>query len=402
MAWPGYSAGYGDAISGFVDTAFLVNSATNVSGLNNEILIQSLTATLSFIESGGNNLLDLISTEVVINEDGVSNVDFRVEGDTLTNLLFIDASQDNIGIGKAPTANYLLHVNQPASTSGSPTAMVVTGGAHTGLTSATTPDVDFALNRTVEFSSGNLDDITSVQIRGVTYAATAASTYTGVHTVWIHSAGTGANVSCASATPFLVGDNVTYSAHTAAFGYAAIYTPNHTVTLSGSTSPLTSEETIGACNFQQVTVTSTNAINIPDAATLFIEGPPIAGGSISFTPRGPYSIFVNAGICRFDGRMLFAKGADIASGNNITLGTDGNYFDITGTTQVNTISATNWIAGSIVVLQFDDIVTVAHNTAGTGASILLASSANFSATANDTLTLVYDGTTWREVARTAI
>jgi hypothetical protein len=102
------------------------------------------------------------------------------------------------------------------------------------------------------------------------------------------------------------------------------------------------------------------------------------------------------------GRIQGNKGSDVASANNITLGTSGNYFDITGTTQINTIASTNWQAGSVVVLQFDSSLTVAHNTAGSGASILLSGASNFSATANDTLMLIYDGATWREVARTAI
>ena len=100
-------------------------------------------------------------------------------------------------------------------------------------------------------------------------------------------------------------------------------------------------------------------------------------------------------------RIQGLKGSDVASANNITLG-DGNYFDITGTTQINTIAATNWQSGSVVTLQFDGSVTVKHNTAGTGASLLLAASLDFAATANDTLTLVYDGSTWREISRTAI
>src|SRR3990167_8559322 len=101
-------------------------------------------------------------------------------------------------------------------------------------------------------------------------------------------------------------------------------------------------------------------------------------------------------------RLQGAKGADVASGANITLGNDGNMFDITGITTITTIASTNWQAGSIIVLQFDGSLTVSHNVAGTGASILLAGAANFSATANDVLQLIYDGTTWREVSRTVI
>jgi hypothetical protein len=100
-------------------------------------------------------------------------------------------------------------------------------------------------------------------------------------------------------------------------------------------------------------------------------------------------------------RLLGARGIDVTSANDITLG-DGNYFHIRGTTQINTISKKNWTAGSVVILQFNESVTVKHATAGTGAQLQLASASDFSATAGDTLTLVYDGTYWRETARTAI
>jgi hypothetical protein len=40
------------------------------------------------------------STELVVN-DGGANLDFRVEGDTVSNLLFVDASAEAVGIGSA-------------------------------------------------------------------------------------------------------------------------------------------------------------------------------------------------------------------------------------------------------------------------------------------------------------
>jgi hypothetical protein len=50
--------------------------------------------------------LKIDGTEVVFNDDGAS-VDFRVEGDTSTHLLFVDASADKIGIGVSNPANTL-------------------------------------------------------------------------------------------------------------------------------------------------------------------------------------------------------------------------------------------------------------------------------------------------------
>lgn len=110
-------------------------------------------------------------------------------------------------------------------------------------------------------------------------------------------------------------------------------------------------------------------------------------------------------ILESQGRFKTSKGADIASADEITLGANGNYFDITGTTAINHINKTDWPAGSVVILQFDASLTITHDAgspAGTEASILLAGGANFSVTADDTLQLVYDGTTWREVSRTVI
>lgn len=102
------------------------------------------------------------------------------------------------------------------------------------------------------------------------------------------------------------------------------------------------------------------------------------------------------------GRVHFAKGADVASANDMTLGGGGISFDITGATQINTIATTNYQAGDIVILQFDGAPTVKNLTAGTGAQIELAASADFTASAGDELGLKYNGTYWREIFRTVI
>lgn len=108
-------------------------------------------------------------------------------------------------------------------------------------------------------------------------------------------------------------------------------------------------------------------------------------------------------------RMLKNQGADIASATNLTLGADGNVFEITGTTTIDLILITNWQNGAVVTLVFNESLTVRHGiaTSGSNVTILLAGAANFSATANDTLTLMLCETTaggqaWREIARAAI
>jgi hypothetical protein len=47
----------------------------------------------------------LTNTAVVVNESG-ANVDFRVEGDTDANLLFVDASAESIGVGTSSPSSY--------------------------------------------------------------------------------------------------------------------------------------------------------------------------------------------------------------------------------------------------------------------------------------------------------
>lgn len=92
-------------------------------------------------------------------------------------------------------------------------------------------------------------------------------------------------------------------------------------------------------------------------------------------------------------------GADyetVASANTLAVGRATKVVNVTGTTQINNI--TDQWAGRILVLKFNDALTVQHLASG----INLAGAANFSATANDTLTLVSDGTDWFETARTVI
>ena len=107
----------------------------------------------------------------------------------------------------------------------------------------------------------------------------------------------------------------------------------------------------------------------------------------------------------FGRRMQTKQGADVASANNLTLGGDGNVFEITGTTQINLINNTNWQNGAEITLTFSSSVTVKNNqgTSGSNVNILLAGGADFAATADDLLTLVLcevGGTqAWREKSR---
>lgn len=101
-------------------------------------------------------------------------------------------------------------------------------------------------------------------------------------------------------------------------------------------------------------------------------------------------------------RLQTSKGASVASAATITLGNDGNAFAITGTTAIDYITITGWDPGAIITLLFSTSVTLNHNTgapvAGTSAALLCFGAGNVSATANDAIQFIYDGTTWRQLA----
>ena len=107
--------------------------------------------------------------------------------------------------------------------------------------------------------------------------------------------------------------------------------------------------------------------------------------------------------------LVGTQGADVASTTNLVLGTDGNVFELTGTTKVDLITNTGWQEGSQIILIANESVIIDHGTTTSGANItiLLDGSGDFSMTADDTLTLLLCSTTangqaWRETGRAVL
>lgn len=76
-------------------------------------------------------------------------------------------------------------------------------------------------------------------------------------------------------------------------------------------------------------------------------------------------------------QVRFSKGSDVASANALTLGDDGNYFDITGVTAITSIVAK--AIGTVVKLHFDGILTLTHHAT----DLILPSGANITTAAGD-------------------
>jgi len=96
------------------------------------------------------------------------------------------------------------------------------------------------------------------------------------------------------------------------------------------------------------------------------------------------------------GAFQWDKGIDVASAGTLTLGNDGNYFDITGTTGITGITQTavggsTVQAGTVVKLHFDGAVTLTHS-----ANLFLPGSADITTAAGDELEFAcYDTDKWR-------
>lgn len=103
-------------------------------------------------------------------------------------------------------------------------------------------------------------------------------------------------------------------------------------------------------------------------------------------------------------RFQTAKGANVTAANDTTLGSDGNYFVITGTTTINGIASASWQSGSRIILQLPASLTVKHNTAaGAGfASLSLNGNVDLVTTVQTMLPLVYDGTLWQQESAVSV
>ena len=85
-------------------------------------------------------------------------------------------------------------------------------------------------------------------------------------------------------------------------------------------------------------------------------------------------------------QIQWSKGADVASNSALPVLTDGNYFDVTGTTTVTSINTTGG-AGTLIKLHFDGALILTHHVT----NLILAGAANFTTEAGDEVEFVeYD------------
>ena len=90
-------------------------------------------------------------------------------------------------------------------------------------------------------------------------------------------------------------------------------------------------------------------------------------------------------------QVQWSKGADVASNGALAVLTDGNYFDVTGTTTITSINTTGG-TGTLIKLHFDGVVQLTHHAS----NLILAGAENFTTEAGDELEFVeYGSGTYR-------
>jgi hypothetical protein len=90
-------------------------------------------------------------------------------------------------------------------------------------------------------------------------------------------------------------------------------------------------------------------------------------------------------------QIQWSKGADVASNGALAVLTDGNYFDVTGTTTITSINTTGG-TGTLIKLHFDGACQLTHHAS----NLILAGAANFTTEAGDELEFVeYGSGTYR-------
>lgn len=119
----------------------------------------------------------------------------------------------------------------------------------------------------------------------------------------------------------------------------------------------------------------------------------VSGAGYALTNIGNTTFSSGAIVTMTAGVVYLAKGADIASASALALGTDGNYFDVTGTTTI--ASMTTRQAGTVIWLQFDGALTITYNAT----SMILINSVDYVTTAGDVIGFVSEGSgNWRMIS----
>ena len=239
------------------------------------------------------------------------------------------------GIGKTTPVAFL-DVSGYAAASGTVKSISVNPAAHTGQTASTEIN-NFVYNTyTRTWATGDITSQREIAFNAPTYAFAGASTVSIAALLYLQGAPLqGTNATISNATALLIGDPTTAikSAITGSVVGAVIVpqgiangtttvTARYGLMVTGANGQVDlGNQTATLSDFHGIKIeainliSTTNTRTVTTATSLYIEGAPASGGNVSFT-NGPYALFVDAGLARFDGNgtRVFELPAD-ATGN---------------------------------------------------------------------------------------
>jgi hypothetical protein len=386
-------------LTGNADTATTATSATTATTTTNWTMADESTDTTCFVAF-------------------VTAATGNLPGKTGTNLTF------NSSTGILTATGFAGDITGNVTGNASGTAATVTGAAQTSITSLgtlTALDVDNininlntitastgALNLTPAAGSAIVLDGTINVDAGVVTGATSITSTTFVGNVTGNASGTAATVTGAAQASItslgtlttLTVDNITINTNTItadtgalnltpAVGSAIVLDGTINVdagVVTGATS-ITSTTFVGALTGNADTATTAPSgsntgdeaaasATVAGIAELATDAEAITGTDTGrvVTPANMTAVIQAPG--KFTGKT---KGGDIASATTVVIDTDGDFFDITGTT--GPIGTFTVAAGRLFTLQFDSTPTITDS-----ATIALSGSADLVAAAGDVVT----------------
>ena len=152
-----------------------------------------------------------------------------------------------------------------------------------------------------------------------------------------------------------------------------------------------------------VTASAVNHVKPTNAATGNAPSIAAVGGDtnidLSIGAKGTGQIKPSSDVNMNSMADMWSKGADVASAAELLVLTDGNSFDVTGTTTITSIETTAdaFAIGSIIMLQFDGALTLTHHAT----DLILPGAANITTAAGDTAMFQkYAAGDWRCISYT--
>ncbi len=159
--------------------------------------------------------------------------------------------------------------------------------------------------------------------------------------------------------------------------YKGVSVPATTLTLTGTTQ-VTTATGLNLCEIAAPTYTDSSAVTVDLAATLYVGGPPVAGGMVTLS--APYALWVDSGVTRLDGTCYIGdnSNANVTLGLTINQGAADDIALCLKSSDVATV-LTTIVTGTV---ETDDYFTVSKFAAATGGALIQALGNNAAVTTN--------------------